>query len=748
MALVQRRLTNAEIAAQLYVSVRTVETHVSSLLRKLGAANRRELARMSDDPDAAQPTPGALRPPPALRTALVGRDHEVAAVSASVRTARLTTLVGPGGVGKTTVALAVVHQQNDHWPDGVAFVDLVPARVPGDVLRTIADAIGVDGIAARTSADLGAHLAKRQVLIVVDNCEHVIELVADVLHVALGRGGTWQVLATSREPLGLSEEHLVPIDPLGAAAAELFVDRARQSEPRTVWDPADQRIVDLCERLDGLPLAIELAAGQLRRWSLTELERRLDDPDHRLPARPVRGEPRHQTMDTAIDWSYGLLDGSEQLLLRQLGVFPSTFDLDAVDALRTVMDDVDVHATLASLVDKSLVVREPDAASYRLLETLRTFAIDRLDHLDERRDAFERHRRWAIERAAASSRLDRWFSGRLAAARSNEVEHVRQAFLASIDTGQSADAVELAVTRSFLWRNAVGCSEGHRWTDALRGCRLDPVDAAWVELLSCDIAQGDGDFVAMVTRADEASRLAAHADPVAQALARQFAALRHLLDRSSIDRVLAEVLEVSPDERLSNLLRAFSLVAHSGRLPVGELLEAVDRLEHTCSPDGYERFILNWALWMHGLALRDSGLARRGIDQQYEYLRRSGLAETWLTAYSLAVTEMIDGVSGHEQLAHALDIADREGYRIEGDCMLALAYSEICRGNPAAAAELLGAARTIGFNATAHDVLHGVVVDRLLRDSLHAAELDEALTRGRSLAVESTMDAYGIGPSA
>jgi hypothetical protein len=146
------------------------------------------------------------------------------------------------------------------------------------------------------------------------------------------------------------------------------------------------------------------------------------------------------------------------------------------------------------------------------------------------------------------------------------------------------------------------------------------------------------------------------------------------------------------------------------------------------------------------LALRDPYWATRGIGQQYEYLHATGLAETWLTSYSRAVTEMIDGESGRPQLARALDIAGREGYRIEGDCMLALAYSEACRGEPEIAAELLGLARTCRFNATAHHVLHGLVVDPIVRNGLPAADYADAIARGRTHSVEATLHEYGIRP--
>ena len=167
----------------------------------------------------------------------------------------------------------------------------MPAAHAGDVLRALADALGVEGDAARSTAELGAHLADRSMLIVMDNCEHVIDAAAGLVDVALAGGGTWRILATSREPLGLRDEHLVPVEPLGAAAAELFVERARRLEPRVAWDASDAQIVDLCARLDGLPLAVELAAGQVRRWSLEELSRQLGDPAAACPPCPLAANP-------------------------------------------------------------------------------------------------------------------------------------------------------------------------------------------------------------------------------------------------------------------------------------------------------------------------------------------------------------------------------------------------------------------------------------------------------------------------
>src|SRR5690606_30258739 len=158
----------------------------------------------------------------------------------------------------------------------------------------------------------------------------------------------------------------------------------------------------------------------------------------------------------------------------------------------------------------------------------------------------EHHRRWAVDVATATSRLDRWISGRLAAHQRADAEHVRQAFWSSLDAGEVDDAVELALTRSFAWRNATGCAEGHRWLAAFGGHELGPQTASWAALLRADIAQGDGDFLTMVRAADDAARLSAGRDAESYAVARQFLMLAHLLDPARVDQAVADVLALSP----------------------------------------------------------------------------------------------------------------------------------------------------------------------------------------------------------
>ncbi|MET0579911.1 MAG: hypothetical protein ABW122_14730 [Ilumatobacteraceae bacterium] len=717
---------------------------MSTLLRKLGVPNRRALARFAPadatiHDDRPEPDAGRL---PRLRARLLGRSELVANIDERLTDGHLTTLIGPGGVGKTSVALAVAHRRSSRSPKAAVFVDLVPARDESDVVRAFTIALGIEGDAARSAVGVADHLRGRSILLVLDNCEHVIDASAAVVNTMLAAGGDWQLLATSRQPLGLWDEQLVPIEPLGQMAPHLFVDRAQRLEPRIAWDPDDPQIIELCDRLDGLPLAIELAAGQVRRWSLADLLSRLADPASE--PRVDRGDARHQAMSAAIGWSYALLGEPEQRLLRHLGVFPSSFRLDALEALRPLLGDGDLVGMLGALVDKSLVARELDVDRYRLLETIRIFAVERLESSGEIAAVLEHHRCWILDVATGTSHLDRWFSGRLAARTRADGDDVRQAFRQSLAGTHLHDAVELAIMRSFLWRNAVGCAEGHEWLDAVTSRDPDDRVAAWVALLRCDIAQGDGDFFAMISSASRAAALMPPTDRDAIAIAEHFLMLQHLLDASRADQAITSALQTATDERFITLLRAFALVPRAGHLDDATLRNVVGELESSCSADGYERYILNWAMWLHGLALRDDEWARRGIDQQYDYLHAVGLSETWLTAYSLAVTQMIDGISGRSQLDHALELADHEGYHIEGDCLLALAYSESCANNPVRAAELLALARTRTINATAHHVLRAVVVEPLVRRTVDPETYKAAVRRGSAQSVHDGLAAYGI----
>ena len=685
---------------------------------------------------------------PRLRNAPIGRDDDVDSVVGMIGHAALVTITGSGGIGKTTVALAVADRMHADCADGVVFADLSPVPPGADITRAVAEAAGLEGAASETIEAVADHLANRPVLVVLDNCEHVLERAAELVDRVLERGEAARILATSREPLMVAGEHVWPLGPLHEEGPTLFVERARAAEPRVHWDPEDPAVIEICRRLDDVPLALELAAGQLRRFELDELNRRLEDRLGLPSARAAADAMRHATMETTIDWSYQLLDETEQCLLRQLGTFPASFDLRAVEASAPPLSDAAPASVFGQLVDKSLVVRLPGSGRYRLLETIRVFARDRLDDCGETASAFERHRLVVRQRIESASRLDRWLSARLAAAFRTDLEDSRQAFRLSLKQGHAADAVEIAVGASFLWRNAMGCSEGETWIGELLALELSPQDQLWVHILRADVGQGRGDPEQMFRIGPwSADHIDGVDDPAGACLAAHYGALAHLTDADHAKVRLAPALGLahqSGDGRLVNLIEAFLAVADVAAGQNEEARTALGRLALTASEDGYDSFILHWAGWLLALAERDAADARNWMALQQDYLDRTGIVETWITSFSRAMHNVLDGGDVEPMLTRALALADREGYRADADCVLVLAYAEMCVGRFESAAELVGTAVHGRFNATAHYVLYRAVLDRLLKQQLDAAVLTEAMTRGHARTAGDALAEYGI----
>jgi predicted ATPase len=611
----------------------------------------------------------------------------------------------------------------------------------------VAEAAGVEGAASETIELMADHLANRPVLLVLDNCEHV-QRSGELVDRMLQGGETADILATSREPLGVVGEHVWPLGPLHDEGPTLFVERARAAEPRVPWDPADPAVVELCHRLDDVPLALELAAGQLRRFDLDELIRRLDDRLTLLSGRASGDAPRHATMETAIDWSYRLLDRTEQCLLRHLSVFPSSFDVRAVEASAPPLSGTVPITVLGQLVDKSLVVRLPGSGRYRLLETIRVFAGDRLEESGEATSAFERHRRHIRERVGSASRLDRWMSARLGARFRTDLDDSRQAFRLSLQHADVEDAVEIAVGASFLWRNAVGCAEGDAWIHDLLALDLPPQDQLWVQILRADLGQGRGDHRQMFSAASSAEGLVDRTDDQAGAcLAVHYGALAHLTDADHAKGRLAAALDLahqSDDVRLIALIEAFLAVADLAGGQHDQVRAALTKLGRATSEDGYDRFIVHWAGWMLGLVERDAVAARRWMNLQQDYLDRTGIVETWITSFSTAMCDVIDGSDVRATLARTLALADREGYHADADCVLVLAYAEMCANRFDAAAELIGTAMHGRFNSTAHYLLYRVVLDQSLRQRLDAGVMTDAMARGRARTAAEALAEYGI----
>ncbi|MFL6271497.1 MAG: LuxR C-terminal-related transcriptional regulator [Actinomycetes bacterium] len=335
---------------------------------------------------------------PVQLTGFVGRQAERAGVGVVLADRRLVTLTGVGGVGKTRLAAQVAADQAERWLDGVWWVELGAVTEAADVAEVVASTIGV--LVEPVRGPLGSvtvALADGRTLVCLDNCEHVLEGAAEVAAALLLACPEVTVLATSREPLGLPGEAVWQVPPLATDdAMALFVERAGAVRPGFALDAAGEAAVrTMCARLDGIPLALELAAAWLRTLTPQQIEAGLDDRFGLLVRGPRGAVPRQQTLAASIDWSHALLEETDRVVFRRLAIFPGGFGLEAarsVAAAGTVGRD-DVLDALGRLVDKSLVVatERGQEARYRLLETIRQFAADRLADAGEVAATRDRH---------------------------------------------------------------------------------------------------------------------------------------------------------------------------------------------------------------------------------------------------------------------------------------------------------------------------------------------------------------------
>ncbi|MGW7258893.1 BTAD domain-containing putative transcriptional regulator [Streptomyces sp. NPDC054834] len=446
------------------------------LAERLGSDPGPELRALHVELLSPQTVPAAVRPSgpapgnlPARLTSFVGREADIEALRSDLATARLVTLLGPGGAGKTRLSQEAAEAVRGTARDGVWLAELAPVDDPEAVPEAVLTAIGaretvLHGAGAeglRAVADrhddpverLVEHCGRRRMLIVLDNCEHVVDGAARLAERLLARCPEVTVLATSREPLGVPGELLRPVEPLPEPVAlRLLADRGAAARPgfRTEDDP--EACAEICRRLDGLPLAIELAAARLRMLTPRQIVDRLDDRFRLLTSGSRTVLPRQQTLRAVVDWSWDLLDAGEREVLRCLSVFAGGCDLAAAEAVC----GPDAFDALGSLVDKSLVVAAsaPDGGMrYRLLETVAEYAGERLDESGRRKETERAHLTYFRELARATDPLLRGTEQGTAIERLQlEYENLRTALRRAVAAQDEQEAICLILSLAWYWQ--------------------------------------------------------------------------------------------------------------------------------------------------------------------------------------------------------------------------------------------------------------------------------------------------------
>ncbi|PJE13765.1 MAG: LuxR family transcriptional regulator [Mycobacterium sp.] len=422
---------------------------------------------------------------PVQLTNFIGRQTEMASLRAALTTDRLVTLTGAGGVGKTRLAVHVASEIADEFRDGVFYVDLAPITHPDVVTVTAARALGLPDQPARSPMDTMLRFIRdRHLLIVLDNCEHLLDASARLVTELLSAATGLTVLATSREALGVIGEATWQVPSLALAddAIALFADRARLA--RTGFTVAEDHAVvsDICARLDGMPLAIELAAARVRTLSLTEIVDGLHDRFRLLTGGSRTAVRRQQTLRASVDWSHALLTETERVLFRRLAVFLGGFDLDAARAVASD-DDIERHQVmdqLTLLVEKSLVVAEDSRGRtrYRLLETVRQYALEKLSESGEADAVRDRHRDHYTAIAALLDAPGRTDYERRIQQAETEMDNLRSAFGWCLENSDNEQAFNLASSLHPLWHSRGRILEGCAWFDA---ALTDETDSAAVQ---------------------------------------------------------------------------------------------------------------------------------------------------------------------------------------------------------------------------------------------------------------------------
>ena len=714
---------------------------------------------------------------PRMPTSFVGRETEIAEITALIEKHQLVTLVGSGGIGKTRTSLHVAANLLDGSGDGVWFIELAPLGSGDYIPTTVAQVLGLTLTSEGDPVEnLVRALKAKYALLVFDNCEHLVEPAARVISALLRGCPKVKVLASSRQGLGIAGEETYRLpslavpsdddasllhasDAIQSAAIALFVERAHAVDKRfTFTDENAATIAEICRRLDGIPLAIELAAARVKILSPRQLRERLDARFHVLTGGSRDVLPRQQTLRAMLDWSHDLLDERERVLFRRLGIFISGFTFEGAVAIGSGEDlgELDVFDVVASLADKSLVLAEPqgDALRYRLLESTRAYASEKLADAGERDLVAGRHLRYLRDRFARlrEQREQTARTGDLLAALQTELEDVRSALDGALGRSEVIDGAELLANIERSWSSIGLEAEGIARYDAyltalptdqwgLRS-RLTTAFSFLVKISGNKVRAFE-----LATQAVEQARASGDASSLVWALRgyADAATFLHRLDDAETALAQAEAMpEASADLRINLLLARALLTTGRGDLETAARMYEQLRKEHRLLGNAFaERLAtLNLAELEHarGQTQRAIAIVREALAAARSHVTQYMNLLSNLAAYLAVVDDLPAAVAAAREAIQAARDPD--------DNLVAIAIEHIAlvfalRGDRARAATLEGYADAAfhrhGFpreftERTTHDRLTA-----LLREDLAPEDLAVMLAEGTILTPEAAV---------
>ncbi|AII07975.1 protein kinase domain-containing protein [Rhodococcus opacus] len=596
----------------------------------------------------APSTPVATGRLPLELTSFVGRRHELTEAKNLLAGSRLATLTGIGGVGKTRLAMRVASAVRREYADGVRLVELGELHDESSLVDTVAAAVGLRDDSGRPLREvLVEHLAVQELLLVLDNCEHLVDAVAELAGVLLHTCPGLRILATSREPLGIGGEALLRVPPLAVPdpdrrpslrgltkydAVSLFAERAAAAVPGFVLTEENAAAVaGICRRLDGLPLPIELAAARLRAMSPEQILQRLTDR-YALLTRGSRGATtRQQTLRLSVDWSFELCSAGEQLVWGRVSVFAGSFELDAAEQVcGDGLAPDELLDTLTSLVEKSILIREESGAvvRFRMLETLREYGCEKLQQAGEFLSVRRLHRDWyeglalAAEAEWISAHQLDWIT-RL----KREQPNLREALEFSLADDPAA-GLRTATALFLFWGSQGSYNEGRRWLGQLLARQSGPPTVEWIKALQRAgmMADVQGDLEAGAALVAEGRALVAHtSDPMMRALIAYSAGMLALYsgELASATSHLETALAVF-GERGDRLLEVAALyplgLAYGLRGSTDPAIEHLERVLAITEQHGEKmyRSHSSWALGIAAWRQGDTDRAVRVLEQSLE----------------------------------------------------------------------------------------------------------------------------------